>query len=121
MKSDKNHKMWNLFLIGVFVASFILVRYVLFELHGMKDWPELLAVVSLVILVLALAKKKTWIALTTGFGYPVSFGLGLLFVRDGTNPGGGRKNNRWFLWTICLLIFIFAGVVAQIVSERKSK
>lgn len=93
--------------------SYWLIRCVFFDLHGMKDWPDFLAVLTLLVLAAALIKRKTWLSLAAGFGYPCGFITGFLFNQEGLDPGGGRTSNMWIIWTVCWIIFIIAGIVIE--------
>lgn len=44
-------------MVFLVVLSYVGIRYVLFDLHGMKQWPLVLGVFSLIVLVIAYLGK----------------------------------------------------------------
>lgn len=120
MKSALSKKV--ILIIGLLLClgvSYLLCRFVFFDIHGMKDWPDLLACVSLVVLLAAIALKLRWTSAAAVFGYIFGFVLGVVFNTDGLDPGGGRINNFWIIWTLGMLFCIVAGLVADIAIKLK--
>jgi len=95
------------------------VQICFFDIHGMKQWPDFLACVSLIILLVAIVLKLRWMSVTTAFGYIFGFILGAVFNTDGFDPGGGRTNNFWIIWTVGLLLCIIAGLAVDIARRIK--
>jgi len=120
MKSSKSKKVWIIALLLCLGVSYLLCRFVFFDIHGMKDWPNLLAVVSLIVLLTAIAFKIRWTSAAAAFGYIFGFILGAIFNTDGLDPGGGRSNSFWIIWTIGLLFCIASGLAADIALKLKS-
>lgn len=79
-----------------------------------------MAVVSLIVLLAAIAFKLRWTSAAAAFGYIFGFILGAIFNTDGLDPGGGRTNNFWIIWTSGLLLCIVSGFVADIALKLKS-
>jgi hypothetical protein len=120
MKNDLSKKaIWVIGLLLCLGVSYLLCRFVFFDIHGMKDWPNLLAGVSLIVLLVAIVLKLRWMSATTAFGYIVGFVLGVVFNTDGSDPGGGRTNNLWIIWTAGLLFCIIVGLVVDIAVRIK--
>lgn len=105
MKGNCKNIFWALILAG----SFLLCRFPLFALHGMKQWPGLLVGLGCLALLAAMALKGRWLAMAAGLGYLAGFGAALLFHRQGLDPGGGRTDNFWMLWTAFYLLCLAAG------------
>ena len=101
--------------------SYWLCRYFFFDLHGMKEWPNLLAIAALVILLAAFFTKKFRLSVMVSLGYPASFGIGLLLHRSDVDPGGGATDNLWIIWAVSLLIWILAGIVMEMLAARKKQ
>ena len=110
---------WIIGLLLCLGVSYLLCRFVFFDIHGMKDWPDLLACVSLVVLLAAIALKLRWTSAAAAFGYIFGFVLGVVFNTDGLDPGGGRTNNFWIIWTLGMLFCIVAGLAADIALKLK--
>ena len=119
MKSSKSKKVWIIALLLCLGVSYLLCRFVFFDIHGMKDWPGLLAVVSLIVLLTAIAFKLRWTSAAAAFGYIFGFILGAIFNTDGLDPGGGRTNNFWIIWAAGMLFCIVAGLAADIALKIK--
>ena len=102
-------------------AFYLIIRYGLFGLHGMKDWPDFLAVLSLLILAPSLIGNKLCLSFGAAAGYPCGFLIGWLFHSFDTDPGGGRTDNLWLIWTAVLLVFIGAGALAEAASPARNK
>lgn len=102
-------------------AAFFLCRYVFFELHRMKQWTFILFASGIIIIIIAAVFKSRSLMLLTPIGYIGGFTIGMLFGIDGTDPGGGRTNNTWIIWTVCFLIAIFAGVMWELLNKYMKK
>ncbi len=100
-------------------VSFVLCRFVFLYIHHMKQWSELLAIISLIILVAAMVLDLKWMSVTTAFGYIVGFIIGAVFNTNGVDPGGGGTNNFWSLWALTIMICIFAGFVIDVAIRVK--
>jgi len=87
-------------------GGYFLCRYGLLSLHGMHQWPWILFVVGLLVLAIFAVCRKPIAMLLTGAGYLISFFLGVLFQSDGVDPGGGRTNNLWIIWTVAYAVIL---------------
>lgn len=102
-KEDKRSPM----LYGALVLSYLLVRYGLFSLHGMKAWPPLMALLALALLELALYKNKKRMQVFLVAAYSLTFLGAKLFSTKAYDPGGGRLDNIWVLWSVSYLFLSF--------------
>ncbi len=102
-------------IIGL-TGSYLLLRYPLFILHGMKDWPLVLFLVGAVILVISgfVLSRKLLPAFTL-IGYVAGFILGYIFQFD----YGDGLNNLWMIWTCVYLAAILAGIAAEIFCKKR--
>ena len=115
---EKNKKMMvRLAPFGILLLDFVLCRFAFFGLHGMKEWPVSLLVAGLVIVTMSLLTKKQVIAWFTSIGYLVGFFAGVLFHTEGFDPGGGRTDNLWQIWTVTYMICIVAGAITETVRK----
>ena len=117
MKNKSQNLLWVLVLVG----SFLLCRFGLFSLHGMKQWPVLLAVVGLLVLLAAMALHCRRLTVAASLGYLFGFGVALLFHREGTDPGGGRTDSLWLIWTAFYLFCMLAGGGQDLAEKRRGK
>ena len=106
----------------VLIGSYLLFRYPLLDLHGMKEWPFDLLIPGIAAIVVAgIILGKRIVPVFTAMGYISGFFVGLLFQSDYYDSGGGRLNNMWAIWTVFYLAVIAAGVIAEIINEIMSK
>ena len=101
--------------------SYLLCRFVFFDIHGMKQWADILAGFSLVVLLISLLLKQRWMSVLTACGYIAGFVLGLLLNTDGFDPGGGHTNNFWILWAGGLLACMVIGLAVDVVVRIRKK
>lgn len=100
--------------IGILATGFILIRYILFELHGMKQWPLLLMLLCLVVITVSFAVKAKITPVASSISYTIVFFLAWIFQTNGADSGDGRTNNLWIIWTI----FIIVSVIVSAIIER---
>ena len=98
-------------------AGYVLTRYVLFDLHGMKQWPLTLLVIG------GLAAGVAWILqarlmpLVASAAYTISFFIGVLLQTNSIDAGGMATNNLWIIWTGVYLISILIAFIAEMVGQ----
>lgn len=117
----KNKYLWGISMIGLLVISYMLCRYIFFEMHGMKQWPKLLAIVGLTIIIIATILGKRVVSVATVIGYIGGFILAMAFNTDGIDPRGGRTNNAWIIWGITLCCSILIGFVMELIRRRNNE
>ncbi|HZK10108.1 MAG TPA: hypothetical protein VFD08_03460 [Clostridia bacterium] len=111
----------GLFFLGAFFLSYLLVRYGLFFLHGMKDWPLVLGFFGFLCLLLALYKDKKKMQLLCLVGYSLSFFLAKLFSSTSYDQGGGRLDNTWIIWTVLYFCFCLMGYFCKDKKETRDE
>ena len=99
----------------VLAGEYLLVRGPLFYLHGMMQWPQILALAAAAGILLSVGLDLKNLDLFSAAGYGCGFLAGLLFHQYGTDPGGGRTDNLWLIWTSVLLLFMILGLVLTVV------
>ena len=107
--------------IVLLLAGFVLTRYILFDLHGMKQWPQTLLIIGAVIVVAAWFQKSKLIPLITSVAYTVSFFAGVLFHTNSVDAGGTATNNLWIIWTVVFACFTLASIFTELLAARKKK
>lgn len=107
----------HLISLTILFLGFVLYRFVFFDLHGMKEWPLDLLLAGVIVLVASLLAKKQYIPWFVGAGYNAGFWCGVLFHTEGFDPGGGRTDNLWTIWTIVFFGCILAGIAVEITMK----
>ena len=118
MKAKRQEVIWG---IGSFICLdllYLLCRYILFDLHGMKQWPDLLAAAGIIVLAAALIKHCKALILCTNAGYIAGFLAGICFRSYGTDAGGGRTSNTWMIWILVYAGFMVLGLLIDLVRKR---
>lgn len=103
----------------ILLLSFVVCRYGLFDLHGMKSWPLFLLVVGGVFFLVALGMGSRYLPLFTAVGYPLSFAVGLVFRQGGPNPHGGNMDRLWLVWLVAYLCMIAAGGIVELIARKR--
>lgn len=107
--------------IVVLILSFLLVRFLLFDQHGMKQWPLILAVATLILMIIALWGRYKITSLFMSLSYLLGYFLSLVFQMSGVDPGGGRTSNQWILWAIFILLISLIGVIVEYFVTKRNK
>jgi len=100
------------------VIAFLVIRFPLLNLHGMKDWPLILFIISATICFFAIIFGANALAVTTTLGYIAGFIFGYFFQETNVETG---QNSLWFIWTIVLVIAILIGIIIVIYKTKKAK
>ena len=96
---------------SILIFLYVVFRFGLFYLHGMKEFPTYLTLVTFIFLVLFNALNQLKASSILLMGYGLGFLNGFLFNKDSFDPGGGRLNNFWLIWLLTTLIFLtFASI-----------
>lgn len=109
MPKEKLSCLSRFFLSAVCLAgAYLLCRFGLFSLHGMKQWPAVLAAAGFAALVAAALYDFRIASSTTVVCYPAGCFLGLWLGKTQTDPGGGQTHSGWIIWTIIFALGIFS-------------
>lgn len=110
---DKKNRMIHFLSLGALCIGSVLCRYVWFDIHGMKDWPEILFGLGIIAVAVSFIRKGKIAPVCTAFSYMAGFIAGVIFQTEGKDPGGGTTNNLWFIWTVVFVCFILAGMISD--------
>ena len=99
----------------VLAGEYGLISGPLFSRHGMIQWPQILALAAAAGVLLSAGLSIRNLDLFSAAGYGCGFLAGLLFHQYGTDPGGGRTDNLWLIWTGVFLLFMILGLVLTVV------
>ncbi len=113
----------TLHLISLVILSigYVLIRYVLFDLHGMQEWPFMLFSCGIVIIAISFIVKGKQTPVFMPLSYIAGFAAGVIFQTDGLDAGGGKTNNLWIIWTIVFVCFTLAALLNDLFALRKMK
>lgn len=122
MKKEKNFIV-HLVSFCILCAGFILCRYVLFDIHGMRQWPCLLFAFGVFVISISFFFKAKRVSVLTALSYSIGFLSGMIFQTDGVDDGGGRTNNFWLIWTVvfigCIIFAIASEWIAVVKKENR--
>ncbi len=114
----KKYAPFVLSLIGL-IGSYLVLRYPLLFLHGMKQWTLALFLVGVIIIVISgLVLNRKILPFFTLAGYIVGFIFGSIFQFD-YGPDYNRLNNFWIIWACIDLAAILAGIVAEVFCRKR--
>ena len=117
----KNNILWPISMVGVFGISYFLCRFAFYGLHGMKQWPNFLAIVGLIIIVTASLLGNRIISISTIVGYMGGFILAMIFHTHGLDQGGGGTNNAWKIWGGVFISSILIGLILNYIFKYRRK
>lgn len=102
----------------IHIFSFIIIRYVMFDIHGMKQFPLILFLcVFIVIIVSALIKSKITPYILS-ISYSIGFIIGLIFQKNGNDLGGGLENNLWIIWVSSIFIILIISIILESIIKK---
>lgn len=107
----KRNVIIHLLSLGVLCIGFLLFRYVLFDIHGMKQFPLGLFVIGVISLVISFFFNGKITPICTAFAYIIGFSIGVLFQEDGIDAGGTATNNLWIIWSVVFVFIILGGII----------
>ncbi len=113
--------LWGIGAIGFLAFSYWLCRFALFDLHGMKQWPLVLAIFGLVVIVISSAAGARFLSAAAALGYPFGFFFGMTFATPGVDLGGGATSNDWIIWSGVYLACMLTGFIVDIVLKCRRK
>ena len=100
--------------MAILIASFLICRFALFDMHKMKQFPLVLLIAGGLFIGISM--------LFASLGYPVSFAAGLIFRQDYADPTGAMTlNNMWIICIIVYLVIVCIGIVVEVIARKKRK
>ena len=110
-------------------ACYLLCGHVFLHLHGMGQWPIVLLVFGLIVIVISALANARNVMIGTIAGYLTGFALGMVLGHDyymsvGLMPDGHElfipRHNGWAIWTLAYLAFIALGVIGEVISRYRA-
>ena len=117
MKKVNRISLVSFLVLGI---SFIVIRYALFAMHGMKQLPLVLFLLIVMELIVLSFMRVKIVFLVSAISYPLGFVIGFLFQTNGLDVGGGAINNLWVIWICTVLVMIVVSVIAELINRRKA-
>ena len=110
-----NYRRIRTFLLSAVILclAFGLIRYVLFDLHGMKQWPLTMFLLGAVVVSISCGMGARLIPMIAAVSYPTSFLLGMLLQSDSVDPSGAPSNNLWLIWAGTYITMILIGAFIE--------
>ena len=100
--------------------GYFVIRYILFDFHGMKQWPLVLLVGCVVVIVVSYLAHSKILPLVTSISYPLGFAVGAMFHTTTFDDAVGRTDNLWIIWTAVIMIaMIVSGIVEFIIILKR--
>lgn len=99
----------------ILLIGFIVFRFVLFDMHGMKEWPLDLLVAGLILSFVGAAIKGHFTCCFTVVGYIFGFAAAMNFST------GGSADNGWIIWLAVFVIGAVLGIVIDIAMKLRTK
>jgi len=116
---DRKNVLIHLISLCVLLTGFLVCRYAFLSLHNMHQWPMILFVAGLIVLVISFFAKAKLVPVFTSLAYLVGFAAGVIFQSDGVDTGGGRTNNLWIIWTVVFVCFVVSAVINEMLSGKR--
>ncbi len=88
--------------ILLIIGSYIVIRFPLFHVHELKQWPFEMALIGIIIAFVAMFRGNDFISILTADGYVVGFMLGLML---------GGKEYLQMIWLFVMAAFVIVGIV----------
>lgn len=115
----KRKLFWGISSLGYLALAYKLIRFNFFHHHGMKDWSNMLAIASAVIIIIFSIFARRIPSIAAVLAYIGGFGLAMLFNSDGVDPGGARTNNAWIIWTVVYIVILLGGIVFDFIMHNR--
>lgn len=106
---------FSFFLFGIIIVSYILVRFVFFNNHGMKEFPDTLALIAGALTALFILINRNVSAVASSIGYIVGYCIGINNHKTYIDIITGNNDNLWIIWLISYVIIIGIGLLIDII------
>ena len=113
MLNNKKSVVNHVIALGILLVGFVLGRYVFFDVHGMKEFPAVLLILGLVVMVISGLSTKKIFPYFISVGYIIGFIFGLIFQVTKMDANGVSVNNLWVIWAVVYVAFIMLGVICE--------
>lgn len=109
----KNRTRISIILFISEIIIFIITRFLYIDSHNMKDFSEIMALLSCAITCILILENKLFSASVAVYGNLIGFIIGLLFNTSYLDMNGSNMNNMWLIWLISYIIVVLLGMVIE--------
>lgn len=109
----KNKTIVSIVLFISQIVIYIITRFLSIIMHNMKDFSEMMALVSCAITCILILENKLFSASVAVYGSLIGFIIGLLFNTSYLDMNGSNMNNMWLIWLISYIIVVLLGMVIE--------
>lgn len=106
-----NKKALSIVLYVIVVINYICARFIFFNIHGMKDMPNTMALISAALVAFFILSDKIFASIAACIGNTIGFILGYLFNTTTVDYITGNTNNYWLIWIISYAIIVVIGLI----------
>lgn len=103
------------------IITYIFTRFVYFDVHGMKQLPDTLALLSSALVAFFLISNKTISSISVVLGNVVGFVLGSIFHKSYVDVITGNVDNMWIIWIASYLVIVLLGILIDKMFHMKHK
>lgn len=114
---------WFIYVTSVclLVLEYILIRFALFDLHGMKDMPFYMFLLSLSFVVVSYIANFKNMSIYSSIAYIIGYTVGHILETFTTDPGGGTLSNMWIIWVVSYFVILWAFIIFHMISQGRFK
>lgn len=118
----KKHVIVHLASCCALCISFILCRFVFYELHHMRDWPYALFAFCLIATTISFFAKARLLGIAASASYTLGFVFAVIFQQDTVGPQPGETGNTlWIIWGLVVFGTVISCALWEIISRRRIK
>ncbi len=104
------------FCTSFLLLFYLLIRYPLFFIHGMKDWPLFMFFLAALSMLVFWFMDKRKMIFPGALFYILSFIAARFFSSKSLDLGGGKLDSTWKLW----LIFYLLALILYLLWNNKA-
>lgn len=118
LKKNKTVLINHFISIVILLLGFVLCRYVFFDIHGMKEFPLVLLVVGIIVMVISLLSSRKIMPFFISTGYIIGFVTGFIFQNTKMDANGVSVNNLWVIWAAVYLSLMVIGAICELLFKK---
>lgn len=99
--------------------EFVICRYLLFNLHELKQLPFVLFIFGLIVILCSTIFNSKKTMACTVLGYISSFFIGVIFQVDWIDSHGTAMNSLWIWFVFGMLAFVIIGSVWELIDKAR--
>ena len=107
---NKKYNISIIYLVIVLI-TYILTRFIFFNVHGMKEFPNTMILLSGALTCLFILSNNYVAATCSSLGNLLSFFIGMMFHKSYVDVITGNNDNFWLIWLVSYIIVVILGMV----------